>query len=172
MQRILRVHLLLSTLLAGACGSDPVAAPSELETSEPETSGDESATADPAECPLFCRPHEGSCKRPDFAEPPHVSCGAYSMDRLPDAPLVDCPASCCTRAGDPASGDADADGILDDVDQCDDEPEQPDGYRDWDGCSADEQDNDGDAIEDVDDRCCYTAEDSDGVEDEDGCPDR
>lgn len=163
------MHRTLLLLLASACaGSDPVAAP----PSDPDTSGDETsiAPAEPTACPLFCRVRDGACKRPDFVEPPQVSCGAYSMDRLPDAPLVDCPANCCPSAGDLASGDDDADGIPNDVDRCDGEPEGPDGYEDWDGCSLNEQDNDGDGTDDPHDRCCYDAEDADGVEDEDGCP--
>lgn len=160
---------LLLLLLASACGGSE---PAPASDPAPVTSGDDAppAASAAAECPLFCRSEEGSCKRPDYAEIPEVSCGAYSMGQLPDAPLVDCPAHCCVRAGDPASGDDDADGILNDADDCPDEPEQPDGFEDWDGCSAREQDNDRDGLEDMDDRCCYQAEDMDGVEDEDGCP--
>jgi hypothetical protein len=163
-----RLLAILVLVLASACGGSDSAPASEP---PPATTGDESAPpAAAAECPLFCRPQEGSCKRPDYAEIPQVSCGAYSMGQLPDAPLVDCPAHCCVRAGDPASGDDDADGILNDADDCPNEPEQPDGFEDWDGCSAREQDNDSDGVEDMDDRCCYQAEDPDGVEDLDGCP--
>lgn len=65
--------------------------------------------------------------------------------------------------------DADGDGILDDVDQCPNEPEDFDGFEDEDGCP--DLDNDGDGILDVDDGCPNDAEDIDGFEDTDGCPD-
>ncbi|MDH4283367.1 MAG: OmpA family protein [Myxococcales bacterium] len=65
--------------------------------------------------------------------------------------------------------DADGDGILDDVDQCPNEPEDMDGFQDEDGCP--DLDNDGDGILDVDDGCPNDAEDIDGFEDQDGCPD-
>ena len=65
--------------------------------------------------------------------------------------------------------DADGDGILDDVDQCPNEPEDFDGFQDEDGCP--DLDNDGDGVLDVDDGCPNDAEDIDGFEDEDGCPD-
>ena len=66
-------------------------------------------------------------------------------------------------------GDADGDGILDDVDQCPNEPEDFDGFQDEDGCP--DPDNDGDGVLDVNDGCPMDAEDIDGFEDEDGCPD-
>jgi outer membrane protein OmpA-like peptidoglycan-associated protein len=65
--------------------------------------------------------------------------------------------------------DADGDGILDDVDQCPNEPEDFDGFQDEDGCP--DLDNDGDGVLDVNDGCPNDAEDIDGFEDEDGCPD-
>ncbi|MBK7579391.1 MAG: OmpA family protein [Myxococcales bacterium] len=68
----------------------------------------------------------------------------------------------------PSIGDRDGDGYKDDVDQCPDEPEDFDGFRDEDGCP--EPDNDNDGILDVDDRCPNIPEDRDGDEDEDGCP--
>jgi OOP family OmpA-OmpF porin len=68
----------------------------------------------------------------------------------------------------PSIGDRDGDGYKDDVDQCPDDPEDFDGFRDEDGCP--EPDNDNDGILDVDDRCPNTPEDRDGDEDEDGCP--
>ena len=68
----------------------------------------------------------------------------------------------------PSIGDRDGDGILDDQDQCPDEPEDFDGFEDEDGCP--ELDNDKDGILDVDDRCPNVPEDRDGDEDEDGCP--
>jgi len=66
-------------------------------------------------------------------------------------------------------GDADGDGMLDDVDQCPNEPEDFDGFQDEDGCP--DLDNDGDGVLDVNDGCPNDAEDIDGFEDEDGCPD-
>jgi outer membrane protein OmpA-like peptidoglycan-associated protein len=68
----------------------------------------------------------------------------------------------------PSIGDRDGDGYKDDEDQCPDEPEDFDGFKDEDGCP--DPDNDNDGILDVDDRCPNTPEDHDGDEDEDGCP--
>jgi outer membrane protein OmpA-like peptidoglycan-associated protein len=94
--------------------------------------------------------------------------------------------------------DRDGDGILDDADQCPDEPEDVDEFEDSNGCP--DPDNDSDGVLDDDDRCplepgppenegcpdtdedgdglvdrldaCVTEpEDTDGFEDEDGCPD-
>ncbi|MDQ3032930.1 MAG: OmpA family protein [Myxococcota bacterium] len=68
----------------------------------------------------------------------------------------------------PVIGDRDRDGILDDVDQCPDEPEDVDSFEDEDGCP--EPDNDRDGILDADDECPLEPEDLDGWEDADGCP--
>ncbi|NRA34667.1 MAG: OmpA family protein [Polyangiaceae bacterium] len=68
----------------------------------------------------------------------------------------------------PSIGDRDGDGYKDDEDQCPDEPEDFDNFRDDDGCP--DPDNDNDGIPDVDDRCPNVPEDHDGDEDEDGCP--
>jgi hypothetical protein len=68
----------------------------------------------------------------------------------------------------PSIGDRDGDGYKDDVDQCPDEPEDFDGFKDEDGCP--DPDNDNDGILDVDDRCPNIPEDRDGDQDEDGCP--
>jgi outer membrane protein OmpA-like peptidoglycan-associated protein len=68
----------------------------------------------------------------------------------------------------PSIGDRDGDGIKDDVDQCPDEPEDFDGFKDEDGCP--DPDNDNDGIPDVDDHCPNVPEDHDGFQDEDGCP--
>ena len=65
--------------------------------------------------------------------------------------------------------DRDGDGIADPDDECPDEPEDPDGYEDTDGCP--ENDNDGDGLLDPDDECPNQPEDKDGFEDTDGCPD-
>jgi len=69
----------------------------------------------------------------------------------------------------PVGNDRDADGLVDSVDKCPDEPEDRDAYRDDDGCP--DPDNDEDGIEDVDDRCPMEPEDKDGFEDANGCPD-
>lgn len=65
--------------------------------------------------------------------------------------------------------DTDGDSILDDVDQCPNEPEDFDGYRDEDGCP--DPDNDGDGVLDIHDSCPNDPEDIDGFQDDDGCPD-
>jgi len=72
-------------------------------------------------------------------------------------------------AAKPKAGDADHDGIPNDVDRCPDEPEDKDGFQDDDGCP--DLDNDGDGIPDAKDKCPNEAEDKDGFEDDDGCPD-
>jgi len=64
--------------------------------------------------------------------------------------------------------DRDHDGILDEVDQCPDVPEDKDGFQDSDGCPED--DNDKDGIADKVDHCPDVPEDKDGFEDSDGCP--
>jgi OOP family OmpA-OmpF porin len=68
----------------------------------------------------------------------------------------------------PSIGDRDGDGIKDDEDQCPDDPEDFDHFKDEDGCP--DPDNDNDGILDVDDRCPNVPEDQDGDEDDDGCP--
>jgi outer membrane protein OmpA-like peptidoglycan-associated protein len=68
----------------------------------------------------------------------------------------------------PSIGDRDGDGIKDDLDQCPDEPEDKDGFKDEDGCP--DPDNDNDGILDKDDRCINVPEDRDGDTDWDGCP--
>jgi outer membrane protein OmpA-like peptidoglycan-associated protein len=68
----------------------------------------------------------------------------------------------------PSIGDRDGDGIKDDIDQCPDDPEDFDGFKDEDGCP--DPDNDNDGIPDKDDRCPNVPEDRDGHEDQDGCP--
>jgi OOP family OmpA-OmpF porin len=69
----------------------------------------------------------------------------------------------------PSIGDRDGDGLKDDVDDCPDEPEDYDGFRDKDGCP--EPDNDNDLILDVDDDCPNVPETKNKFQDEDGCPD-
>ncbi len=65
--------------------------------------------------------------------------------------------------------DRDKDGILDDNDQCPDDPEDKDGFQDEDGCP--DPDNDQDGLLDEDDKCPDEPEDKDEFQDEDGCPD-
>jgi len=70
--------------------------------------------------------------------------------------------------------DADGDGILDPDDQCKDEPEDPEGWQDEDGCP--DEDNDGDTVLDDADQCdtddsVAMKEDLDQWDDGDGCPD-
>ena len=69
----------------------------------------------------------------------------------------------------PVIPDTDGDGILDPDDQCPEDPEDPDGFEDEDGCP--DPDNDQDGIPDKEDECPNDAEDKDEFEDEDGCPD-
>jgi outer membrane protein OmpA-like peptidoglycan-associated protein len=64
--------------------------------------------------------------------------------------------------------DTDADGILDDVDECIDIAEDHDQFQDENGCP--DRDNDADGIEDDKDACRNDAEDADSFEDSDGCP--
>jgi len=93
--------------------------------------------------------------------------------------------------------DRDRDGILDDVDQCPDEPEDIDTFEDQNGCPDPDNDadmvldindvcplepgvletrgcplpdRDQDGIADGSDRCPDVPEDIDGFEDQDGCP--
>lgn len=89
-----------------------------------------------------------------------------------DAAVAKSPKQRCAPAAKPtappAPGDRDGDGLLDDVDQCADEPEDKDGYQDEDGCP--ELDNDGDGVLDGADQCPLEPEDKDGYQDADGCP--
>jgi outer membrane protein OmpA-like peptidoglycan-associated protein len=70
----------------------------------------------------------------------------------------------------PKPGDRDGDGILDNVDECKDDPETYNGYKDEDGC-PDDPDTDSDGIADSMDQCLLEPEDKDGYLDADGCPD-
>jgi outer membrane protein OmpA-like peptidoglycan-associated protein len=69
----------------------------------------------------------------------------------------------------PTLPDRDGDGILDEDDECDREPEDVDGFRDDDGCP--DVDDDGDTIPDRSDPCPREGEDIDRWQDTDGCPD-
>ena len=64
--------------------------------------------------------------------------------------------------------DTDLDGIADHLDSCPQSAEDPDGFRDEDGCP--DLDDDGDTLPDLSDACPREAEDIDGYEDGDGCP--
>jgi OOP family OmpA-OmpF porin len=66
-------------------------------------------------------------------------------------------------------GDADHDGVPDDVDLCPTEPEDKQEPDATDGCPKPE-DKDGDGIPDAADRCPDAVEDKDGIQDMDGCP--
>jgi OOP family OmpA-OmpF porin len=65
--------------------------------------------------------------------------------------------------------DRDGDGLVDNDDQCPDDPEDMDGFQDSDGCP--DPDNDGDGIVDIHDRCPDQAETVNQFDDHDGCPD-
>ena len=66
-------------------------------------------------------------------------------------------------------GDRDGDGLLDDVDQCPVQPEDPDRFQDGDGCL--DADNDADGIVDGTDKCPLVPETRNDWQDEDGCAD-
>ena len=75
----------------------------------------------------------------------------------------------CVVTAPTGPGDADGDGIADDVDKCPHDPEDKDGFQDADGCP--DPDNDADGIPDKEDKCPNEPEDKDGFQDADGCPD-
>ncbi|MCA9674892.1 MAG: OmpA family protein [Kofleriaceae bacterium] len=93
------------------------------------------------------------------APPFRILLGVTWINRVAEAPLPPPPVEV---------GDADGDGIKDDVDQCVNEAEDMDGFADDDGCP--EADNDADGILDGVDQCPNVAEDMDGFKDDDGCP--
>ncbi len=66
-------------------------------------------------------------------------------------------------------GDADGDELEDPFDLCPDEPEDPDGFQDDDGCP--DLDNDGDGIPDAQDADRMGPETFNGFQDDDGAPD-
>jgi len=68
-----------------------------------------------------------------------------------------------------AASDRDFDGVPDKRDKCPSDPEDKDGFADYDGCP--EIDMDKDTIPDEKDRCPTLAEVVNGLKDEDGCPD-
>lgn len=67
--------------------------------------------------------------------------------------------------------DSDGDGLMDDVDQCPNEPETFNEIDDEDGCPDAVGDSDGDGIDDRSDQCPEQPEDVDTFQDDDGCPD-
>jgi OmpA-OmpF porin, OOP family len=80
------------------------------------------------------------------------------------------PAYCAERGlVQPKPGDRDGDGYLDPEDQCPDEPETWNNFKDEDGC-PDDPDTDGDGLTDSKDACPLDPEDKDSYLDEDGCP--
>lgn len=85
------------------------------------------------------------------------------------SPVERCAPRAAPVAAAPVAADRDHDGILDNDDNCPDDPEDKDGYQDEDGCP--DADNDGDGIVDTDDNCPDDPEDKDGHQDQDGCPD-
>ncbi len=65
-------------------------------------------------------------------------------------------------------GDDDGDAIVNRDDECPDEIEDADGFRDADGCP--DRDDDADGVSDLSDQCPRRPEDADGFADDDGCP--
>jgi hypothetical protein len=65
--------------------------------------------------------------------------------------------------------DLDNDGVPNLKDQCRNDPEDKDGFEDFDGCP--DFDNDEDGIDDDEDKCPLKKEDKDDDRDDDGCPD-
>ena len=76
-----------------------------------------------------------------------------------------------SRAIEPGPNDADGDGLLDDADECPDEPENFNQWEDDDGCPEKIPDSDGDGLNDRIDECQSEPEDVDSFEDGNGCPD-
>ncbi|MFT4625285.1 MAG: outer membrane protein OmpA-like peptidoglycan-associated protein [Myxococcota bacterium] len=64
--------------------------------------------------------------------------------------------------------DPDGDGVPSHLDDCPNQPEDPDGFQDADGCPDEDDDEDG--ILDVNDACPRAAETFNDFNDEDGCP--
>ncbi len=73
------------------------------------------------------------------------------------------------EVAEPTNNDSDGDGLLDNRDQCPNDPEDADEFEDSDGCP--DPDNDQDGVLDVNDGAPLDPEDKDGFEDEDGVPD-
>jgi hypothetical protein len=110
-----------------------------------------------------------------FADPNNMtmtdSAGARMQFERAELTMSVCDASWDVNDQGPAHhSDRDADGFSDAEDQCPDEAEDVDSYKDADGCP--DPDNDNDGIPDHLDQCKTIAEDLDGVEDDDGCPEK
>jgi OmpA-OmpF porin, OOP family len=118
----------------------------------PEDDADSDGVLDTQDaCPLvpgvwWNDPKKNGCPAPDT-----------DGDGVPD-PLDACPAVKGVQSDDPKKNgcpaekqDRDHDGIPDDADKCPDEPEDMDGFEDFDGCP--DLDDDGDGIPDKVDAC-------------------
>ena len=81
------------------------------------------------------------------------------------------PPQYCAERGfiEPARGDRDGDGYLDDQDRCPELPENYNLFEDEDGC-PDAPDTDADGVNDGEDSCVILPEDADQYLDDDGCP--
>jgi outer membrane protein OmpA-like peptidoglycan-associated protein len=106
--------------------------------------------------PLLLMVGGGSGLIPDYGAPDFRVFGAVGWFDRPDPDKK------------PEPSDRDKDGLLDNVDECPDDPEDKDGFEDDDGCP--EPDNDKDGIGDGDDNCPMEPEDRDRWQDDDGCP--
>ena len=95
--------------------------------------------------------------------------GVYLPINESDATSPERKAALRERWREQRAGDADKDGIPDDIDACPNEPEDHKGNDPSDGCPL-PPDRDGDGIPDAYDRCPDQPEDKDGVDDGDGCP--
>jgi outer membrane protein OmpA-like peptidoglycan-associated protein len=96
----------------------------------------------------------------DLSPPAKCSERGFVVEAAPPPPPPTLP---------PRPGDADGDGLADNVDKCPKKPENYQGFEDGDGC-PDDPDTDGDGIADSRDACELLAEDKDGYLDSDGCP--
>lgn len=154
---IAALSLLLGVFWVNGCSS-PQEKPDESQQTQPEP-----APEPPPECLQGCMiSGNGECQ-----------IEARSMDwNSEGVEVVPCDPRCCEEGIDDvesAGPDTDGDGILDENDECPDQPEDFDQFEDEDGCP--DPDNDGDGIPDVDDLCPLDAEDMDGFQDDDGCLD-
>ena len=100
------------------------------------------------------------------AVPDHSHILTFGLEVALRIPIVE---TVTERVVEAAAQDRDDDGVLDENDECPDEPEDRDGLADADGCP--ETDHDGDGIEDGSDQCPSAPETANGYLDEDGCPD-
>lgn len=148
---MVRWFVLLSLSLA-ACGANSQHAPTEEVVAQ--------STQPAVECLPGCRVQQNMC-----ATEASVLEGVRETVRL-----VECDPRCCDGQVAPAAiADADGDGVADDADQCPQEPEDRDAFKDEDGCP--DPDNDEDGIPDSDDICPLDKETPNGFQDDDGCAD-